>query len=55
MKALLFLVIHMCHTVKAHEGVGRLAKLAVRPRRFTTHKKTMILNINIKLQKILIF
>ena len=30
----------MCHTVKDREGVGRLAKLAVRPRRFITHKKT---------------
>ena len=46
MKAPLFLVIHMCPTVKAHESVGRLEKPAVRPRKFATHKIYMILNIN---------
>ena len=30
-KALVFLVIHMCLTVKAHESVGRLVKHTVRP------------------------
>ena len=40
MKAPLFLVIHMCPTVKARESVRRLAKSAVRPRKFATHKKT---------------
>ena len=39
-KAPLFLVIHMCQTVKARESVGRLAKPAVRPQKFATHKKT---------------
>ena len=33
-------VIHMCPLVKARESVGRLAKLAVRPWKFATHKKT---------------
>ena len=40
MKAPLFFVIHMCPTVKARESVGRLAKPAVRPQKFATHKKT---------------
>ena len=39
-KALLFLVIHMCPTVKACESVGRFAKPAMRPRKFATHKMT---------------
>ena len=40
MKALVFLVIHMCQTVKARESIGKLAKLAMRPRKFAVHKKT---------------
>ena len=40
MKTPLVLVIHMCPTVKACESVGRLAKPAVRPRKFATHKTT---------------
>ena len=40
MKAPLFLVIHMGPMVKAHENVGKLAKPAVRPRKFATHKNT---------------
>ena len=39
-KAPLYLIIHMCPTAKVHESVGRLAKLAVRPRKFSNHKKT---------------
>ena len=39
-KALLFLVIHMYPTMKAHESVGKLAKPVVRPQKFATHKKT---------------
>ena len=39
MKAPLFFVIHMCSMVKALESVGRLAKLAVRPRKFAAHRK----------------
>ena len=40
MKALLFLVIHICLKVKARESVGKLAKPVVRLRKFATHKKT---------------
>ena len=40
MKAPVFLVIHMCLTVKARESVGRRAKLVIRPEKFATHKKT---------------
>ena len=39
-KASVFLVIHMCPTMKACESVGRHAKPTVRPRKFATHKKT---------------
>ena len=42
-KAPVFLVIHMCLMVKAHESVGRGAKPAVRPQKFANHKKHMIL------------
>ena len=39
-KALLYLVIHMCPMVKVRESVGRLAKPVVRPQKFVTHKNT---------------
>ena len=39
-KAPMFLVIHMCPTVRAQESVGRRVKPAMRPRKFATHKKT---------------
>ena len=39
-KALVFLVIHMCQTVKARESVGKRTKPAVKPRKFAFHKKT---------------
>ena len=42
-KDLVFLVIHMCPMVKARESVGRCAKPTVRPRKFATHKRHMIL------------
>ena len=35
-----FLVRHMYPTMKVCESVGRLAKPAVRPRKFVTHKNT---------------
>ena len=35
-----YILLYMCPTVKARESVGRLVKLAVRHRKFTTHKKT---------------
>ena len=40
MKTPLVLVIHMCPMMKARESIGRLAKPAVRPQKFATHKKT---------------
>ena len=46
-KDLVFLVIHMCQTVKTRESVGRRAKPVVRPRKFATHKM-----IRIKAQRI---
>ena len=42
-KDLVFLVIHICPMVKANESVGRHVKPAVRPRKFATHKRHMIL------------
>ena len=42
-KGLIFFVIHMCPTVKAHESVGRHEKVAVRHRKFATQKRHMIL------------
>ena len=39
-KVPLFLVILMCPTVKARESVGRRTKPAMRPLKFSTHKKT---------------
>ena len=42
-KDLVFLVIHMCPTVKACESVGRRVKLAMRPQKLATHKRHMIL------------
>ena len=50
MKAPLFLVIHMSPAVEARESVGRLAKLAVRPRKFSTHKKTHGFEYNLSLR-----
>ena len=42
-KDLVFLVIHMCLMVKARESVGSRAKPVVKPRKFATHKRHMIL------------
>ena len=42
-KDLVFLVIYICPMVKANESVGRHVKPAVRPRKFATHKRHMIL------------
>ena len=40
MKKLVFLVRHMYPSMKVRESVGRHAKPAVRPRKFSTHKNT---------------
>ena len=45
MKVPIFLVIHMCLMVQAHESVGRPAKLTVRPRKFAYLQKTHVLLI----------
>ena len=37
---ILLLVKHMYPTMKVYESVGRREKLAVRPRKFVTHKNT---------------
>ena len=39
-KAPLYLVTHMYPAVKVRKSVERLLKLAVRPQKFATHKKT---------------
>ena len=59
MKAPVFLVIHMYPTVKAHGSVGRHAKPVVRPRKFATHKRHMILqkkwSLEYDIQKVLVY